>query len=102
MTVGGKPPPAFCSWATVPFGWPVALRPAGSPPPDHIVCPATPVTYSRAVPLELWNMIRLPTVIGRVTPAITNQPTSSITDPPTGSIVPAQEGGPTACTTGKL
>src|SRR5271167_1330669 len=98
MAVGGKPPPAFCRFATAPFGNPVAFTPAGSPAAKLIVCPATLVTYSRAVPFALWNIIRLPTVIGFVTPGIVKQPAARVTERPVGLIVPAQTGGPTACT----
>src|ERR1700729_4272799 len=102
MDVGGKPPPPFCRFATVPLGSPVAFKPAGSPAPKFMVCPLMLVTYSSAVPFELWNMIKLPTVIGFFTPGMVKQPASSVTDAPVALIVPAQIGGPTGCATGEL
>ncbi len=57
-----------------------------------MVCPATLVTYSSAVPFWLWNIIRLPVVIGFATPGIVKQPGASVTDAPVGLMVPAQTG----------
>src|ERR1700722_832967 len=102
MAVGGKPPPGFFRFATVPLGSPVAFKPAGSPAPKFMVFPAMLVTYSSAVPFALWNMIKLPTVLGFFTPGIVKQAGSIVTDAPVALIVPAQTGGPTGCATGEL
>src|SRR3984885_7929446 len=79
-------------FVTVPLGLPVAFRPAGSPGPKAMVAPATAVTYSSAVPLMLWNMIRFPTWIGVGEPGIVKQAGSSVTVAPVGAITPAQVG----------
>src|SRR5277367_2833385 len=57
-----------------------------------MVCPATLVTYSRAVPLMLWNKIKFPTAIGVGPPGIVKQPAARVTLEPVGVITPAQTG----------
>src|ERR1700736_1496559 len=92
MLVGGNSPlPAF-SAASVPLGWPVAFKPAGSPWLKEIFWPATLVTYSRAFPLALTNNIRLPTPIGVGPPGMVKQPGSSVTVSTVGAVVIAPAG----------